>query len=87
MFEIQTTNVASFKNDILCGLTVALALVREAVAFAFIAGVEPLVGLYSAGIARGRRGARFQPFASADLSGAAQLFAASSSSAAFSNRY
>ncbi len=36
------------KNDILSGLTVALALVPEAVAFAFVAGVEPLVGLYGA---------------------------------------
>ena len=30
------------KNDILSGLTVALALVPEAVAFAFVAGVDPL---------------------------------------------
>ena len=36
------------KNDILSGLTVALALVPEAVAFAFVAGVDPLVGLYGA---------------------------------------
>ncbi|WP_339917319.1 SulP family inorganic anion transporter [Yeosuana marina] len=41
----QTSNV---KNDILSGLTVALALVPEAVAFAFVAGVDPLVGLYAA---------------------------------------
>ena len=34
--------------EILSGLTVALALVPEAVAFAFVAGVEPLVGLYAA---------------------------------------
>lgn len=34
--------------DILAGLTVSLALVPEAVAFAFVAGVEPLVGLYAA---------------------------------------
>ena len=33
------------KSDILSGLTVALALVPEAVAFAFVAGVDPLVGL------------------------------------------
>lgn len=39
---------AQMKNDILSGLTVALALVPEAVAFAFVAGVEPLVGLYAA---------------------------------------
>lgn len=36
------------KNDLLSGLTVALALVPEAIAFAFVAGVEPLVGLYAA---------------------------------------
>jgi len=36
------------KNDILSGITVALALVPEAVAFAFIAGIDPLVGLYGA---------------------------------------
>ena len=34
--------------EILAGLTVALALVPEAIAFAFVAGVEPLVGLYAA---------------------------------------
>ena len=38
----------NYKLEILTGLTVALALVPEAVAFAFIAGVEPLVGLYAA---------------------------------------
>jgi len=36
------------KNDILSGLTVALALVPEAVAFAFVAGVHPLVGIHAA---------------------------------------
>jgi len=36
------------KNDLLSGLTVALALVPEAVAFSFVAGVDPLVGLYGA---------------------------------------
>ncbi|MEZ4815489.1 MAG: SulP family inorganic anion transporter [Bdellovibrionota bacterium] len=38
----------NYKNEILSGLTVALALVPEAVAFAFVAGVAPLVGLYAA---------------------------------------
>ena len=38
----------SFKSDILSGLTVSLALVPEAIAFAFVAGVEPVIGLYSA---------------------------------------
>ncbi|WP_373354458.1 SulP family inorganic anion transporter [Pseudoroseicyclus sp. CXY001] len=36
------------RTELLCGLTVALALVPEAVAFAFVAGVHPLVGLYAA---------------------------------------
>ena len=48
MFEFHFSKVASFKNDLLSGLTVALALVPEAVAFAFVAGVDPLVGLYAA---------------------------------------
>ena len=34
--------------EILSGLTVSIALVPEAIAFALIAGVEPLVGLYAA---------------------------------------
>ncbi len=38
----------NIKNDVLSGLTVALALVPEAVAFALLAGVSPLVGLYAA---------------------------------------
>ncbi|QDP00582.1 SulP family inorganic anion transporter [Thalassotalea sp. PS06] len=48
MFELHASKVTSLKNDVLSGLTVALALVPEAVAFAFVAGVEPLVGLYAA---------------------------------------
>ena len=40
--------VKNAQNDILSGITVALALVPEAVAFAFVAGVDPLVGLYAA---------------------------------------
>jgi SulP family sulfate permease len=39
---------SGIKTEVLSGLTVALALVPEAVAFAIIAGVEPLVGLYAA---------------------------------------
>ena len=38
----------SIRNDALSGLTVALALVPEAIAFSFVAGVSPLIGLYSA---------------------------------------
>ncbi|MGY8791583.1 MAG: SulP family inorganic anion transporter, partial [Pseudomonadales bacterium] len=41
-------NVGRIRIELLAGLTVALALVPEAVAFAFVAGVHPLVGLYAA---------------------------------------
>ncbi len=47
-FNFKCTDRGCPKNDILSGLTVALALVPEAVAFAFVAGVGPLVGLYAA---------------------------------------
>lgn len=39
---------ANLKNELLSGITVALALFPEAVAFSFIAGVTPLSGLYAA---------------------------------------
>ena len=48
MFQLGCSTRACFQNEILSGLTVALALVPEAVAFSFVAGVEPLVGLYAA---------------------------------------
>ena len=48
MFTLYYKHMWSAKDDILSGLTVALALVPEAVAFAFVAGVHPLVGLYAA---------------------------------------
>lgn len=48
MFNLIGKAPSSAKNDILSGLTVALALVPEAVAFAFVAHVDPLVGLYAA---------------------------------------
>jgi SulP family sulfate permease len=48
LFNLECTKHGCPKDDILSGLTVALALVPEAVAFAFVAGVEPLVGLYAA---------------------------------------
>lgn len=48
MFEFPQFSKHSVKNDVLSGLTVALALVPEAVAFAFVAGVDPMVGLYAA---------------------------------------
>ena len=41
-------SISFFRIEILAGLTVAIALVPEAVAFAFVAGVPPLFGLYAA---------------------------------------
>jgi SulP family sulfate permease len=48
--EPQKINLTfnQIRTEILSGLTVALALVPEAIAFAFVAGVAPLVGLYAA---------------------------------------
>ena len=48
MTEFISKRLPNVKNDVLSGITVALALVPEAVAFAFVAGVDPLVGLYAA---------------------------------------
>ena len=48
MLNFFRAGTANAKDDLLSGLTVALALVPEAVAFAFVAGVSPLIGLYSA---------------------------------------
>lgn len=48
MLDLFRTQPQNLKNDLLSGLTVALALVPEAIAFAFIAGVSPIIGLYSA---------------------------------------
>ncbi len=48
MSDTSKSSQPSVKNDVLSGLTVALALVPEAVAFAFVAGVDPMVGLYAA---------------------------------------
>lgn len=44
----DTKQKVEYKTEILSGLTVAMALVPEAVAFALIAGLSPLVGLYAA---------------------------------------
>ena len=38
----------NYKTEILSGITVALALVPEAIAFSMIAGFSPLIGLYAA---------------------------------------
>ncbi len=46
LFDFQQR--VDYKNEILSGLTVALALIPEAVAFSLIAGLSPLAGLYAA---------------------------------------
>ncbi|MGY6559612.1 MAG: SulP family inorganic anion transporter [Nitritalea sp.] len=48
IYRLFQPTQANLKNETLSGLTVALALVPEAVAFSLIAGVSPLVGLYTA---------------------------------------
>jgi SulP family sulfate permease len=48
MLNLFASQDRDIKRDILSGLTVALALVPEAVAFAFVAGLSPIIGLYSA---------------------------------------
>ena len=42
------TQEVNYKTEVLSGITVALALVPEAIAFALIAGLSPLTGLYAA---------------------------------------
>ena len=48
IFDLIRKRNGNWKDDMLSGLTVALALVPEAIAFSFIAGVGPLVGLWAA---------------------------------------
>ena len=48
MFDLIIKKQKNIKNDLLSGLTVALALVPEAIAFSFVAHVDPRVGLYAA---------------------------------------
>lgn len=48
MFNLVIPKPANLKNEILSGLTVALALIPEAIAFSFVVYVDPTVGLYAA---------------------------------------
>ncbi|MFT6575325.1 MAG: SulP family sulfate permease, partial [Akkermansiaceae bacterium] len=48
IFDLIRKRNGNWKDDTLSGLTVALALVPEAIAFSFVAGVNPLVGLWAA---------------------------------------
>ena len=45
---LGSSKPVNYRTEILSGLTVALALVPEAIAFAMIAGFSPLTGLYAA---------------------------------------
>jgi SulP family sulfate permease len=48
LIDLLIKREINLKNELLSGLTVALALVPEAVAFSFVAGVDPSVGLWAA---------------------------------------
>lgn len=48
LISLKIEKPKNFKNDVLSGLTVALALIPEAIAFSFVCGVNPKVGLYAA---------------------------------------
>ncbi len=48
VFTLTNYRTDNIKNDIFSGLVVAVALVPEAIAFSFIVGVSPIVGLYAA---------------------------------------
>jgi len=48
MSNVKKFNFDAVKNDLLSGLTVALALVPEAIAFAFVCNISPVTGLYAA---------------------------------------
>jgi len=47
-FSFIDKKQGNLRSDFFSGLTVALALVPEAVAFSFIAGISPIIGLYGA---------------------------------------
>ncbi|EDM26221.1 TonB-dependent receptor [Lentisphaera araneosa HTCC2155] len=46
MFDILLKHSGNLKNDVLAGLTAVLTLIPEAVAFTFVAGIDPMMGLY-----------------------------------------
>jgi SulP family sulfate permease len=48
LITLQNYTNQNIKNDLLSGMLVAIALIPEAIAFSFIAGVSPVVGLYGA---------------------------------------
>lgn len=48
IFHLFKKKRGTWKNDALAGLTTSFAMVPEVIAFAFVAGVPPLTGLYAA---------------------------------------
>ena len=48
MLDLIIKKKQNLKNELLSGLTVALALIPEAIAFSFVAHVDPVIGLYAA---------------------------------------
>lgn len=44
---VKSTWFSNVRLDVLAGMTVALALIPEAIAFSIIAGLDPMVGLYA----------------------------------------
>lgn len=48
--DISDLNASTVKNEVLAGLTTSLALMPECIAFAIVAHVSPLMGLYTAAI-------------------------------------
>jgi len=47
MFTLKNYDTSNAKNDLLSGSVVAIALIPEAIAFSFVAGLSPIVGLYT----------------------------------------
>jgi SulP family sulfate permease len=45
--QLKNTWFGNIRMDVLAGMTVAFALIPEAIAFSIIAGVDPMVGLYA----------------------------------------
>lgn len=45
--QLKTSWFSNVRMDVLAGMTVAFALIPEAIAFSIIAGVDPMVGLYA----------------------------------------
>lgn len=47
LHSLKASWLSNIRLDVLSGITVALALIPEAIAFSIIAGVDPMVGLYA----------------------------------------